>query len=373
MKSILFGNGINIELGGFDYTNSSIMKRLFENIKVKNYSAILFNNRIENEDIELIIPTMQKELSRMINGEYDGTFKGHNNEILNNIKKRYTTQTEYFNIGLEDLLGIFYLYKTANGEQVKAIKKLNDGLCWMILDAIYNNGRIQNITANILPKYLSFLREKFSDYDMVFSVNFDRTVEAVTQKKVQYLHGCFDILHEQYNPNTLIGHCWHLQGHQNPVNDGNRHMYCNALLGFTGINKQEHHERMETGSSALDKVIEMYEKGLDVEGLKYIERLKSSPDQAKRASFYLINEKILHPELTYFHYPFKKLEKIEGDLTIIGLSPYNDDHIWSLIFSNNDVKKIVYYYYDDESRKTLIETYNDPRLAFSDVKEFWGA
>ena len=39
--NIIFGNGINIEFGGFDnYSNKAIMSRLMENIKSDKYKNI---------------------------------------------------------------------------------------------------------------------------------------------------------------------------------------------------------------------------------------------------------------------------------------------------------------------------------------------
>lgn len=42
MKTILVGNGFNIELGGVDYLNSAIINRFLENTKNKDYATMLY-------------------------------------------------------------------------------------------------------------------------------------------------------------------------------------------------------------------------------------------------------------------------------------------------------------------------------------------
>ena len=42
MKTILIGNGFNIELGGTDYLNGAIINRFIKNVKTKDYAALLF-------------------------------------------------------------------------------------------------------------------------------------------------------------------------------------------------------------------------------------------------------------------------------------------------------------------------------------------
>lgn len=41
MKTILIGNGFNIELGGTDYLNGAIINRFIKNVKTKDYAALL--------------------------------------------------------------------------------------------------------------------------------------------------------------------------------------------------------------------------------------------------------------------------------------------------------------------------------------------
>ena len=47
MKSILIGNGINIELGGMEYSNKKIIARLLSNLQTNDYSSV-FENSITN-------------------------------------------------------------------------------------------------------------------------------------------------------------------------------------------------------------------------------------------------------------------------------------------------------------------------------------
>lgn len=51
MKTILVGNGFNIELGGIDYLNNAIINRFMKNVKTKDYATMLYNNTVSNDEL----------------------------------------------------------------------------------------------------------------------------------------------------------------------------------------------------------------------------------------------------------------------------------------------------------------------------------
>ena len=62
MKTILVGNGFNIELGGSDYLNSAIINRFLKNVRTKDYATMLYNNTVSNDELADILPGMYREL-----------------------------------------------------------------------------------------------------------------------------------------------------------------------------------------------------------------------------------------------------------------------------------------------------------------------
>ena len=85
--------------------------------------------------------------------------------------------------------------------------------------------------------------------------------------------------------------------------------------------------------------------------------------------------KVADPSLAFsddFH--FDELAKATGVLEILGLSPWNDFHIFEAINDSN-LTKCVYYYYSDEQCDKITEllpTLNSKGiLELYPVKEFW--
>lgn len=63
-----------------------------------------------------------------------------------------------------------------------------------------------------------------------------------------------------------------------------------------------------------------------------------------------------------------------GELTILGLSPYNDYHLFDIINDSN-IDKCIYYYFDDTEcdriEKIIPKLKKEDRLKFKSVKAFW--
>lgn len=71
---------------------------------------------------------------------------------------------------------------------------------------------------------------------------------------------------------------------------------------------------------------------------------------------------------------FDKLKSVTGELTILGLSPWNDFHIFETIDNTNLDNCLFYYYKEDECEtiKSLLPSLSAKnRLQFKYVKTFW--
>ena len=90
----------------------------------------------------------------------------------------------------------------------------------------------------------------------------------------------------------------------------------------------------------------------------------------------MINEtrKILNnPNLKMHIYPMKKFKGIQDEIYLLGISPFNDDHLWNAIINNRSITKIVYYYHSDKARKEMEEHFSDTRITYLPDTVFWGA
>src|SRR5699024_3625804 len=90
---------------------------------------------------------------------------------------------------------------------------------------------------------------------------------------------------------------------------------------------------------------------------------------------YAVQMKAQHPELTFTDdYQFEKLSKITGELVILGLSPWNDFHIFETI-DKSKIDACTFYYFSEEQCEKVSSllpiTNRRGALHFSPVQEFW--
>ena len=90
---------------------------------------------------------------------------------------------------------------------------------------------------------------------------------------------------------------------------------------------------------------------------------------------YSIQLKAKYPELTFSdNYHFDKLQSITGELSILGLSPWNDFHIFETI-NNANLDNCIFYYFNenecDTIKNLLPSLAATNKLHFEYVKKFW--
>ncbi|MCM1492132.1 MAG: hypothetical protein NC180_02785 [Muribaculaceae bacterium] len=78
-----------------------------------------------------------------------------------------------------------------------------------------------------------------------------------------------------------------------------------------------------------------------------------------------------HPELKVApEYYFDRFRNIEDELTIIGLSPNNDNHILECIKRNEKLKQVYFYCYSEQEMKA-VEKMQDERIKSANVNDLW--
>ena len=323
MKYVLIGNGINIQFGGTAYSNYFILERIKSKAKIGGY-AKLFDNSITGEDIINIFNGFVNIANGIKTGKYDKlTDDIELKDAFNDFKKRYKNKIKYsYNIMLEDwflLVEAFFL----ENDDLSDNKQLSiQGFKIMILDSIYNEGKLQEIYKSMSKK----VKDYFADYDEIFTLNYDNNIEHLMGKNVFHLHGDFSVLADSENTNTVNGYIRNKEG-KTVVIPGYEHCYCNALLNYSGKLKLKKAEENH-------QLIVEYDKNYKDEYLQndnYINWLNSLKVSDEN-SYKIIMTKIKHPELkAASEYYFENFKDIKDELHIIGLSPNNDDHIFNLI------------------------------------------
>ncbi len=336
MKSLLLGNGINIQFGGKAYSNEFIMKRIKYRAALENYHEI-FGNVLTSKEIVRILDSFVDIANDIRNGGYDEyTVDDDTSLALNDFKQRYTSKlTASHEIMLEDwffILHMFFLKNNDLGDNVVSVKQ---GFEHLILDGIYNNGKIQELYLGISKK----VKRYFASFDKVFTLNYDNNIERLINRKVYHLHGDFSVLANSENSNNVQGF---IRRNENStvVVDGMEHCFCNALLNYSG------HLKYKIANDNHNLIIESEQfKWRYDNDPNFFVQLQSIKD-IKPFEYDMIMTKIANPELNMAtEYYFYILERIQDELNIMGMSPNNDGHIFDIIIKNQDIKKVNFYYW----------------------------
>ncbi|HYE82242.1 MAG TPA: hypothetical protein VEG39_08755 [Clostridia bacterium] len=340
MKSVLLGNGINIQFGGKAYSNDFIMKRIIYNARANKYDP-LFNGLVSGKDIEGIFRAFIDIANKARNGDYDGNGNSDDREAIEDFKNRYTAPvTKYNEIMLEDWFLLIRLFFIANADIKDQWQSAKQGFERMILDAIYNDGMLTNVHQNMNENVKRF----FAGFDQIFSLNYDCNLEALTGKNVLHLHGNYSVLADSENPDTVEGNIRQQAG-QLVVIDEFRHCFCNALLDYSGEFKFRRASTIKRGTLEMDRWLELSRRD-EAEYKKQIALLKEKNEYA----FQFVRTYVQTPALKVgTDYHFDELLNLGGEMYIIGLSPNNDSHIFRCI-NESKLEKIWFYYFSETDK-----------------------
>lgn len=335
MKSILLGNGINIQFSGKTYTSEFIVKRAYLNSKQNKYSE-LFANKIDGTKICLIFQKFVNIANKIIEGKYDDKEKDIElNEAIKEFKIRYKQKISRYNeIMVEDWFLLLRVFFIENVDLIDEWENSKQGFERILLDSIYNDGFLQEL----YKKMPANLKKYLLEFEKIFTLNYDNNIEKLTKKEVYHLHGSFDVLADSENPNTIFGKMRE-KNNMRVVQKGMEHCYCNALLHYSG--KRKH--------SVAKKNIEF---NLQIEKYRNDNKIKLATDEVN-----LLGNSTYH---------FDELESLTGELIIIGLTPANDSHIFESI-NKSGIQKIIFYSYEDIKGELPFEKDYEIR----DVKKLW--
>lgn len=343
MKSILLGNGINIQFGGKAYTSDFIMKRIKYRAKLGCYD-ILFDGSLNRTEILEILNGFVTITNDILDNKYDDCVNDDELlAVLDDFKSRYKKINASHELMLEDWFFVLHMFFLKNSDISNNLLASKQGFERLILDGIYNSSKSQNIYTNMHKKVKKF----FSDFDNIFTLNYDNNLEHLTGKNVYHLHGDFSILSNSENPDNVWGFI-RKKRNSRVIIEGIENCFCNALLDYSGHQKLKVAIDNHTLIINSEKFKWLYDN--DENFKSYLLRIKDvKPDE-----YEMIITKINHPNLKMAtEYYFNEFENIQDELHIIGMSPNNDGHIFESINKNNKLNKVYFYYYSDCERKYI--------------------
>ncbi len=362
MKHIVFGNGINIQFGGFDYTNKNIIDRALLKLKINDFHPDVYASVVGDW-----INKLYQILPDILSGHYDYyAVLSDEREGLEKFKKLYASSTAINEIGFEDFFLLNELFcrynKITNPQRFDAQELIRR----VFIDSIYNNGKINSIYQHFPQRFIEFVNE----FDCIFTTNYDKNIELATGREVLYLHGAFHVLAPEYDPDSFRNQLSDRPVEKTPVIEGYEHVFSTALTGSSGAFKKFASDSQENANSAIIKFAEGY---LNKPELRpQIDEWKNSDNKIVRNLYEGIMLKIDNPNLKIsIDYALSRLASIEGDVSVIGLSPNNDTHLFSLLQENKEINAIEYYYFDKIEGETIASLIKEKKIVAKNVNEFW--
>lgn len=359
-KSVLLGNGVNIQFGGKAYSNRFILSRIIFNAQCDKYDG-LFEGTLSGSEIEQIFRGLLPTANAVLDKKYDNISADDEvKKAVMEFKEQNAERSEfnyYYEIPLEDwflLLRLFFLDNPDLNDMWKASKQ---GFEWMILDAIYNEGKIQEIYQKMKKPVKRF----FKSFDSIFTLNYDNNIERLINKAIYHLHGDFSVLADSENPETVQGFLNKQKG-KIVMNPDYPQCYCNALLNFSGKSKYKEAQNKVKEIEVLQRLKQLHDTDIDE-----FKIMRAGVELEKAENAQIIDTYIAHPELKIAtNYHFGELEKLSGELHIMGLSPQNDSHIFACI-EKSSVDKVIFYSYGEPPKALpLTKPYE-----FADIKKLW--
>lgn len=358
-RTLLIGNGINIQFGGSAYSSEFILKRIKYNSRLGKYDD-LFGNKLTGSEIESVFKGLVDIANGIIEKRYENLTDDFDTiEAMRDFQNRYPKKINLpHEVMLEDWLLLVRIFFLTNGDLMPQYSVVVQGFEQLLLDAIYNDGKIQEIYLGMNKCLKRFL----NSFKNIFTLNYDNNVEQLTHKTVYHLHGDFSVLSNSENKENVLGYI-RTNERKTVWFPEMKHCYCNALLNYSGRLKyktaEDNHKTIVESEQYKDK----YQNNP-----AFIEEVsKNNPIVGQ-----IIKTKIEHPELKMAtEYYFYKLQEIVGQLEIIGMSPNNDTHIFDMILSNKNITKVIFYYFSEKERECIGNCYPKDLFVCKSVENLW--
>ena len=369
MKTLLVGNGVNIQFDRNNYTSREIVYRILKNFDREDWPShvigfLAYLLKCYLGELYLIVYDV-------IDGKYDRFAFGSLAKSLDSFKAQYRNMQETLkmtDIGFEDYYLLHELFchdhKWGN-EKRYPIKK---AMTMMYLYAIFNDGKLNELYKMYPRKFVAYLK----DFDSIFTTNYDNNVDSVVDIQVYHIHGQFDKLAAEYDENSLQVQLAD-SVKKSIVDSKYYYLYSNAISTHCGNYKEFQVNMYHLANDGLKKLVASYRKNAtikhDVDNWIY-DKNEIVAMMGKAVGRMASNQDLSFED----HYHFRKLAKISGELEILGLSPWNDFHIFETI-NLLCLSACVYYYFSEsecEKVKVLLHRLNNSgALRFENVENFW--
>lgn len=371
MNNLLVGNGINIQFNKKDYTTQQLVLRILKNCDREDFPSHIIVNfpyLLKNYIGQLFL-----EARDILEDKYDSyTNCFAEVESLKSFKKRYKDKINILritDIGFEDYYLIHDLVCHKTNTQNPKQYYIREAMRIAYLYAIYNDGKINTLYQEYPRKFIDYL----IGFDNIFTTNYDLNVELATQKQVYHIHGQFDKKSDVYLLNSFRNQLPDAPIKEIEIDENYFYLYSNALTTHSGAYKELQIKQISQANSVVEKMAMAYNNGPKIK--QEVDSWTIEANKLTANMGYAIQLKAVNPSLTFSdNYHFDIFKNITGTLQILGLSPWNDFHIFESV-NDSDIDKCVYYYFDesecDKIKELLPELNVQGKIEFLSVKAFW--
>lgn len=371
MKYLLAGNGINIQFSPNDYTVQQIVLRVLKNCDREDFPSHIIINPpylLKNYLGQLFL-----EARDVVAGKYNQyTNCSAEKDALVAFCEQYASQIRTLrmtDIGFEDyyLLHDLCCHKTQteNPDQFY----VREAMRVAYLFAIYNDGKLDKLYKLFPETFVRYLNE----FDAIFTTNYDSNIDSVIENSAYHIHGQFDKLAAVYDATSFRNQLPDAPIKEYEIDPEYFYLYSNALSTHCGEYKKFQLKQYSLANVTIEKLAEAYLKNQRIRN--DVNGWTREKNTITANMGYAIQMKVQNPELTFTdNYHFEKLSQITGELEILGLSPWNDFHIFETVDKSHIDYCTFYYFSKEQCHKvaSLLPTINRKGiLHFSSVQEFW--
>ncbi|MBR6506907.1 MAG: hypothetical protein IKT37_04820 [Clostridia bacterium] len=371
MKNLLVGNGVNIQFDNQNYTTSEIVLRLLKNCDRDDFPAHIIVN--EPYLLKNIIGQLFLEARLALQGEYDSYVTCVAEEAsLMSFKEQYLKKLNTLritDIGFEDYYLIHDLachkYNIGNPDQFYTRESMR--IAYLL--SIYNDGKLDDLHKKYPPKFVEYLK----GFDSIFTTNYDSNIDSIVEKKIFHIHGWFKQLAAVYDASSFRNQLPDAPIENAVVDNNYYYLYSNALTTHCGAYKEFQLKQYSYANEAVTKLAIAYKTNPTVKN--DVEQWINDKNKITSNMGHAVKLKASNPNLIFsddFH--FDELSKMQGELEILGLSPWNDFHIFEAI-EKSEITQCTYYYFSDEQRDKVLEMlptlHSKGLLKLCPLKNFW--
>ena len=184
-----------------------------------------------------------------------------------------------------------------------------------------------------------------------------------------HLHGDFETLEDVYQKDSFRNSLPDKQYEKTYINTNFLHLYSTAITTYSGNYKQYKMNLSAIANEGIDKLAKAYLDNPDV--TRGVDSWGEDVNDLVARLGAATKLRIENPDFKFQEaYPVQQLANITGELSIIGLSPFNDKHLFEIINDSN-ITNCTFYYYDKSESSIIAQFIGKKNLEFKDVSIFW--